>query len=306
MQTAAPATRRRTLWLLLLLFALGATRGRAGAATEAGARPVFDAARRADRGHRRARAAANPRGGPRRTWTTTRNTSTGRGFRTPAYRQAFRDFLRLKYKDVRFDVVIAVAGRRARTRRPIVREPVVSRHADRLLRVGSRDRPHRKRDRPRRGLNFTDTLALIADLQPEVRQRLCRHRRGAGRPGVRTPGAAAIPAVRDPVRDSLPHWPASCRTRVPPFEPAGRLRDLLLARQPGRQRPERSSARVSVASGRDRQRAGLLLGRLGDGSRHRRREPEGSDAYSSTPSAGSPSACCPANRRPASRSHHRI
>ena len=41
-------------------------------------------------------------------WTTTRNTSTRRGFRTRRTRTAFRDFLLLKYKDVRFDAVIAV------------------------------------------------------------------------------------------------------------------------------------------------------------------------------------------------------
>ena len=155
-------------------------------------------------------------------------------------------------------------------------------------------------------LTFTDTLALIDDLQPQVRQIFVVTGAVAGRRGVRTPGAAAIPAVRDPVRDPLPRWPAICRTRVPPFEPAGQLRHLLLARQPRRQRPERSSTQLSVASDRDRQRAGLLLGRLGDRSRHRWGEPEGSDRTARRPRHGSPFGCCQANRRPASRSHHQI
>ena len=92
-----------------------------------------------------------------------------RGFRTRAYQDAFRDFLLLKYKDVRFDAVIAVqdaalelvSGVRSQLfpGAPIVffaSGPVSGRIENATGLVAA--------------LTFTDTLALVADLQPQVRQ----------------------------------------------------------------------------------------------------------------------------------------
>ena len=90
-------------------------------------------------------------------------------FSNSASRDAFRDFLLLKYKDVRFDAVIAVqdaalelvSGVRSQLfpGAPIVffaSSPVSGRIENATGLVAS--------------LTFTDTLALVADLQPEVRQ----------------------------------------------------------------------------------------------------------------------------------------
>ena len=145
-------------------------RGGVGAATEAGARRVLDAARCADRCDWRARTATNPRGRPWPTGLLLGIHRPVRGFRTRRTGQAFSDFLLLKYKDVHFDAVIAVRGRRARTchRSP---KPVVSWRADCLFRVGPSDAAASKtRPASSPALTFTDTLALIADLQPQVRQ----------------------------------------------------------------------------------------------------------------------------------------
>ena len=90
-------------------------------------------------------------------------------FSDSAYRDAFRDFLLLKYKNVRFDAVIAVqdaalelvSGVRSQLfpGAPIVffaSGPVSGRIENATGLVAA--------------LTFTDTLALVADLQPQVRQ----------------------------------------------------------------------------------------------------------------------------------------
>ena len=90
-------------------------------------------------------------------------------FSDSAYQDAFRDFLLLKYKDVRFDAVIAVqdaalelvSGVRSQLfpDAPIVffaSGPVSGRIENATGLVAA--------------LTFTDTLALVADLQPQVRQ----------------------------------------------------------------------------------------------------------------------------------------
>ena len=90
-------------------------------------------------------------------------------FSDSAYQDAFRDFLLLKYKNVRFDAVIAVqdaalelvSGVRSQLfpGAPIVffaSGPVSGRIENATGLVAA--------------LTFTDTLALVADLQPQVRQ----------------------------------------------------------------------------------------------------------------------------------------
>ena len=90
-------------------------------------------------------------------------------FSDSAYRDAFRDFLLLKYQNVRFDAVIAVqdaalelvSGVRSQLfpGAPIVffaSGPVSGRIENATGLVAA--------------LTFTDTLALVADLQPQVRQ----------------------------------------------------------------------------------------------------------------------------------------
>ena len=90
-------------------------------------------------------------------------------FSDSAYQDAFRDFLLLKYKDVRFDAVIAVhdaalelvSGVRSQLfpGAPIVffaSGPVSGRIENATGLVAA--------------LTFSDTLALVADLQPQVRQ----------------------------------------------------------------------------------------------------------------------------------------
>jgi signal transduction histidine kinase len=90
-------------------------------------------------------------------------------FPDPAYQTAFRDFLRLKYKSVRFDAIIAVqdaalelvdsARQNLFPGAPIIyfaTSPVGRRIENATGLVA--------------GFNFGGTLSLIADLQPEVRQ----------------------------------------------------------------------------------------------------------------------------------------
>jgi signal transduction histidine kinase len=90
-------------------------------------------------------------------------------FPDPAYQEAFRNFLSLKYKSVRFDAVIAVQDSALE---------LVS-HARNELFPGTpivffATSPVTRRIENATGLvagfNFSDTLAFIAELQPQVRQ----------------------------------------------------------------------------------------------------------------------------------------
>jgi signal transduction histidine kinase len=89
-------------------------------------------------------------------------------FPEPAYRQAFRDFLRLKYSDVRFDLVIAlqdVAVEFAYDRNSLfVDTPVVF----------LTNKPRMQRRANSTGViherNFVPTVALLRQLQPDVRE----------------------------------------------------------------------------------------------------------------------------------------
>jgi len=89
-------------------------------------------------------------------------------FPEPAYRQAFRDFLRLKYSDVRFDLVIAlqdVAVEFAYDRNSLfVDTPVVF----------LTNKPRMQRRTNSTGViherNFVPTVALLRQLQPDVRE----------------------------------------------------------------------------------------------------------------------------------------
>ena len=82
---------------------------------------------------------------------------------------AFRDFLRLKYQEVRFDLVVAMQDVGARLRQQQPRHPV-SRHA---RRVPDEQSGHRSGRPNSTGLiherNFAATVTLIRQLQPDVR-----------------------------------------------------------------------------------------------------------------------------------------
>ena len=148
--------------------------------------------------------------------TTTRSTSTRRGFRTaipgglprvPPPEVQERALRRGHRR----------AGRRARSRQ---RRPtrVVSRHADRLLCDGPASGHVENATGLVTALNFSDTLALIDDLQPEVRQIFVVSGAAPTDQRVRAIATAPVPAVRVPIHHHLSHRPAHCRARVPPLD----------------------------------------------------------------------------------------
>ena len=157
---------------------------------------------------------------------------------------------------------------------------------------GPATRPHRKRT----------GLIAGADLHGHARPGrrpaatgppdLCRQRRGAGRPGVRAPGAAAIPAVR--ARFAITYLyglpSAELESRLSSLPAA--LRHLLPARQSRRRGQNFHPLEYLSRLTRDRQRADVLLGRLGDGPGHRGRQPEGSDRAARRPRQACRSGCC--------------
>src|SRR5882672_2090708 len=90
-------------------------------------------------------------------------------FPDPLYKAAFRDFLRLKYRDKRFDVVIAIQDPALE----FVREHQGDLFADTpiVYFAGSAAiAPLANATGIVAGVDFTRTLALVAQLQPDVRQ----------------------------------------------------------------------------------------------------------------------------------------
>ena len=126
--------------------------------------------------------------------TTILNTSTGRGLPDPEYRAAFGDFLRLKYKGQRFDLVIAMSELALEfidtARSALFRDTPV---------VFFANFPATRRLANSTGviaeLTLGDTVALATELQPDVRQVFVVSGADAGDDAVRTPGAGAAPVV---------------------------------------------------------------------------------------------------------------
>ena len=134
-------------------------------------------------------------------WTTTLSSSTSRDSPTLPTKIAFADFLRLKYRGVRFDLVIAMQD---------VAVEFVNRNREGLFPSTPRyswrtsptapDGPNatgliHKRDSPA-------TLALIEQLQPDVRNVFVVAGAAAYRQGVRARVARPDAAVRIPTRAS--------------------------------------------------------------------------------------------------------
>ena len=144
---AAASSGRCLVLALVAALALAGSGPGPRTAQKRGARPLFDQPGRADRHRRRARAAANPRS---RAWARDLDYYSEyidrARFPDAQYKHGFRDFLRLKYKDQRFDVVIAMQDLALEFvgEQP---ERAVSRHAGRVLRDVS-ERPGASRIPP--------------------------------------------------------------------------------------------------------------------------------------------------------------
>ena len=98
-------------------------------------------------------------------------------FSDQAYQQAFRDFLLLKYQNVRFDAVIAVQDAALELVNDVTK-PVVSRRAHCLFRLWPSERPHRKRHRPGRR---PDLHATRSPWSPTCSHRFARSLSSAAR-----------------------------------------------------------------------------------------------------------------------------
>ena len=118
------------------------------------------------------------------------------------YQTAFRDFLRVKYRGQRFDLVIAMQD---------VRLEFVDERSGRVVSATRRSCSSRSLPRRRRLANSTGVIAEL-NLARHARagRRRCSPTSGTSsssaarraRPGVRAHGAGAVPAVRVPTRRS--------------------------------------------------------------------------------------------------------
>ncbi len=161
---------RRSGCCLLLMRSRRGGRGRVGAAAEAGAGHVCDPARRPDRRARRSRSAAAARARAGRELDYYAEYLDLARFPDNGYQTAVRDFLRLKYQNQRFDVVIVrCTMSRSNSSRGAANDLFPGTPVIYLRRPVHRRR--RELDGAGRGhLNFAGTVTLVAALQPEVRQ----------------------------------------------------------------------------------------------------------------------------------------
>ena len=216
-------------------------------------------------------------------------------FPDTAYQAAFRDFLLLKYKNVRFDAVIAIQDAALE---------LVSSARNELFRdspiVFFATSPVTARIENATGLvtafDFRDTLALIADLQPEVRELFVVT--GA------TPSDKEYESLaRSQFRPFETRFAITYLNGLPTSALESRISNLPANSAIYYLMVNRNGDGGNVhpleyldRTGHHRQLAGVLLGRLGDRPGHRRRQPEGSEQHSSKPSDSWLSAYCLANR----------
>ncbi len=195
-------------------------------------------------------------------------------FSHPEYQIAFRDSLRLKYEHHRFDVVIAMGD---------IPLDFVDRNRD-LLFAGApvvffRDQPLTRPIANATGVvverNLSGTLALAAALQPDLRQVFIVT--GAAGRTCWTSARGAVATVRISIRHHLSVWSADEGSRGAAGIIARAVRRLLCERRSGRRRSELPAVGLPGPRHGSGQCAGVQLGGLGDGSRHRRRRPEGPD-----------------------------
>ena len=211
--------------------------------------------------------------------TTTRNSSTLHGSPTPRTKSGLRDFLRLKYRGIRFDLVIAMQDVAVefvnRNRDSLFPDtPVVFLANSRTASVGpnSTGLIHER--------NFTATLALIEKLQPDVRNVFVVTGAAPADKAYEERDAYPDAVVRIPTDRQLPVGPSDRRAGAAAGEIARTLRRLLFARHRGRRREQVPPVGIRRPRRGRGQRPDLLLGRLGDGSRHRRwqsLQPDGGD-----------------------------
>ena len=198
-------------------------------------------------------------------------------FPDPEYQAGFRDFLRLKYAGYRFDLVIAMQDVALEFRGEL---SATSSFPE--LRSSS-SRTHVARPRPQNSTGIVAPLYLRRHARSgrgvaaRCPQRVRRERRVNARQGVRSGGAGTAPAVR--ILGSRSPTCPDCRrgARDAAGAAAAQIHRLLPAGQSRWRRRERPPAGIPGPPGGSRQRAGLLLGRLGDGPRHRRRQPSRSE-----------------------------